>query len=524
MPNRQKRPRAETRCGCPARMLLSMDDESGRWHVAFFSDAHNHHVLELRFSSMLPGHRKMSEADIEQMNDMRKGGIGVSRIHNFMASLASGYHNAPYTTRNMHNVNAKQRMEGGLDAESCLRYLQECKANDPALYYKEVVDVFSGVNHHNQTVVFATALVTDEKEETYVWLLQQLQTSMKGKAPVSIITDGDKQMKSAIEQRKWFEMVEKFGVADKRWVQDMYEKRHSWATAHIRGKFFAGFRTTSRCEGLHAMISRACAMRVVDSEDNGSYFIHTVSRYGTPGKEWRVVATSDTREVRCTCMRMECFGVPYEHIIAVLILNNVHEIPRSLILPRWTKDAKLVVMQSMGVIWDSVQLTQHWCLMDWYRKVCKITCHSIEKFQFARDIAVLMLKHFENEDAGNTSFPHEGPPTEGGRPPARNPPKRNTKGNGAHGGKKTQRCRLCREVGHNRTTCPERRTMEPSSAVAEDMDSMDNDMVYDNLSGDLYATAEIPSFQCSDSDTQAGFANSNFAGTNTSGPVMSLAD
>ncbi|XP_016177873.1 protein FAR1-RELATED SEQUENCE 5-like [Arachis ipaensis] len=536
MPNRKKRPRAETRCGCPARMLLRMDDESGRWLVAYFSDVHNHHVLELRFSSMLPGHRRMSEADIEQMNDMRKGGIGVSRIYGFMVSLAGGYHNVPYTTRDMHNVNAKQRREGGLDAESCLRYLRECKTNDPALYYKEVVDgegvlqhlfwcdgtsqidyqvfgyvvafdvtykknvylsplvVFSGVNHHSQTVVFATALVADEKEETYVWLFQQLQTSMKGKAPVSIITDGDRQMKSAIEQvfpeahhrlcawhllrnatsnigkpkftrmfrdcmlgdyevrtfeRKWFEMVEKFGVADKRWVQDMYERRHSWATTHIRGKFFAGFRTTSRCEGLHAVISRyvksrysyteflrhfqrclmfvrakeveadfecakgdpvmttnlkqlersaaenytraifylfvpilnrACVMRVVDSEDNGSYFIHTVSRYGTPGKDWRVVATSDTREVRCTCMRMECFGVPYEHIIAVLVLNNVHEIPRSLILPRWTKDAKLVAVQSMGVIWDSVQLTQHWCLMDWYRKVCKIACHSTEKF------------------------------------------------------------------------------------------------------------------------------------------------
>ncbi|RYR66308.1 hypothetical protein Ahy_A03g012297 [Arachis hypogaea] len=389
MPNRQKRPRAETRCECPARMLLRMDDESGRWHVAFFSDAHNHHVLELRFSSMLPGHQRMSEADIQQMNDMRKGGIGVSRIHGFMASLAGGYHNVPYTTRDMHNVNAKQRREGGVDAESCLR---------------------------------------------------------------------------------------------------------------------------------------ACAMRVVDSEDNGSYFIHTVSRYGTPGKEWRVVATSDTREVRCTCMRMECFGVPCEHIIAVLVLNNVHEIPRSLILPRWTKDAKLVAVESMGVIWDSVQLTQHWCLMDWYRKVCKIACQSTEKFQFARDIAVLMLKHFENEDAGNSSFQHEGPPTEGGRPPARNPPRRSTKGNGGHGGKKTQRCRLCREVGHNRTTCPERRTMEPFSSVAEDMDSMDTDMVYDNLSGDLYATAEIPSFECSDSDTQAGFANSDFAGAKTSGPVMSLAD
>ncbi|RYQ83085.1 hypothetical protein Ahy_B10g101709 [Arachis hypogaea] len=117
---------------------------------------------------------------------------------------------------------------------------------------------------------------------------------------------------------------------------------------------------------------------------------------------------------------------------------------------------------------------------------------------------MLMLKHFENEDAADTSFPPEGPPTEGGRAPARNPPRRNTKGNGANGGKKTQRCRLCQEVGHNRTTCPDRRTIESSSAVADDMDSMDTDMLYDNLSGDLYATAEILSFLCSDSDTQLG--------------------
>ncbi|KAL4294937.1 hypothetical protein AHAS_Ahas18G0278000 [Arachis hypogaea] len=141
----------------------------------------------------------------------------------------------------MHNINAKQRREGGLDAESYLRYLQECKANDRALYYKEVVDgegvlqhlfwcvatrkihyqvfrdvvafdatykkniylsplvVFFGVNHHNQMVVFAATLVANEKKETYVRLLQQLQSAMKGKTPMSIITEGDRQMKSAIE-------------------------------------------------------------------------------------------------------------------------------------------------------------------------------------------------------------------------------------------------------------------------------------------------------------------------------------
>ena len=124
---------------------------------------------------------------------------------------------------------------------------------------------------------------------------------MKGKAPVSVITDGDSSVKNAIAKvfpnahhrlcachlignatsnvgkpkftfmlkkcmlgdyeigvfhRKWVEMVEEFGVQDKQWIIDLYERRHMWATAHIRGKFFAGFRTTSRCEGLHAIIAR----------------------------------------------------------------------------------------------------------------------------------------------------------------------------------------------------------------------------------------------------------------------------
>ncbi|KAL4397260.1 hypothetical protein AHAS_Ahas01G0174100 [Arachis hypogaea] len=132
-----------------------------------------------------------------------------------MASLAGGYHNVPYTTRDMHNVNAKQRREGGLDAESCLSTSQiyyqvfgDVVAFDATykenIYLSPLV-VFSGVNHHNQTVVFAAALVADEKKETYVWLLQQLQTSMKGKAPVSIITNGDRQMK--LRSSKFFQRL-----------------------------------------------------------------------------------------------------------------------------------------------------------------------------------------------------------------------------------------------------------------------------------------------------------------------------
>ncbi|KAL4328986.1 hypothetical protein AHAS_Ahas13G0254900 [Arachis hypogaea] len=205
------------------------------------------------------------------MNDMSKGGIGVSRIYSFMASLAGGYHNVPYTTRDMHNVNAKQRREGGLDAESCLRYLRECKAKDPALYYKEVVDGEGVLQHlfwcdgtsQIDYQVFGDVVVFDATREIRDLCLatSTVANCNKREGSRSIITDSDRQMKSVIEQvfpeahhrlcawhllrnatrnigkpkftrmfrdcmlgdyevgtfqRKWFDMVEKFGVADKR--------------------------------------------------------------------------------------------------------------------------------------------------------------------------------------------------------------------------------------------------------------------------------------------------------------------
>jgi hypothetical protein len=167
--------------------------------------------------------------------------------------------------------------------------------------------VFSGVNHHNQTIVFATGLVTRETEETYVWLLEQFVCAMKGKTPISVITDGDIAMKNAIRkvfpkahhrlcawhllrnastnvgtpdfmrylkrcmlgdieiskfEELWGEMVHKFCLEDNMWIKEMYEKRKMWSTAHIRGFFFAGLRTTSRCDALHSHLRQFVHSRI----------------------------------------------------------------------------------------------------------------------------------------------------------------------------------------------------------------------------------------------------------------------
>lgn len=61
--------------------------------------------------------------------------------------------------------------------------------------------------------------------------------------------------------QKWESLVADFGLEDNNWVREMYEKRKMWATAYIHGNFFAGFRTTSRCEGLHFEFGRYVSVR-----------------------------------------------------------------------------------------------------------------------------------------------------------------------------------------------------------------------------------------------------------------------
>lgn len=57
---------------------------------------------------------------------------------------------------------------------------------------------FVGVNNHRCTTVFSCAIVSDETEGTYMWLLQTFMKAMSQQKPKSIITDGDVVMIRAI--------------------------------------------------------------------------------------------------------------------------------------------------------------------------------------------------------------------------------------------------------------------------------------------------------------------------------------
>ncbi|GJW86773.1 FAR1-related sequence 5-like protein [Tanacetum coccineum] len=165
--------------------------------------------------------------------------------------------------------------------------------------YKMVFVPFTGINHHNRCITFASGLLSDETVGAYKWLLEEFKNAF-GKDPNVVITDQDPSMKIAIPEcfpntrhrlcmwhimqklvtkvgtaicnktdfkrricdivwtyqilpyefeREWEIMIKDFQLDDNKWLQDMFDIRESWIPAFLRDELMAGLmRTTSRSE------------------------------------------------------------------------------------------------------------------------------------------------------------------------------------------------------------------------------------------------------------------------------------
>ncbi|KAE8687256.1 Protein FAR1-RELATED SEQUENCE 3 [Hibiscus syriacus] len=59
---------------------------------------------------------------------------------------------------------------------------------------------FTGLNHHGQTILFGCALIFDDSEASFVWLLKTFLTAMNNHQSVSLVTDQDRTIQTAVSQ------------------------------------------------------------------------------------------------------------------------------------------------------------------------------------------------------------------------------------------------------------------------------------------------------------------------------------
>ena len=151
--------------------------------------------------------------------------------------------------------------------------------------YNKPLIMLAGVNHNRKTIPFGCALVVHEKEESFIWVLEQLVEAGDGQKLEMILTDGDKAMANAIKavfplachrlclwhlmrnarshggdkfvsglikcankyrtpngfEKGWAELVTYYEVKDKKWAIELYNDKEKWAEAYLRGYFFCRY-------------------------------------------------------------------------------------------------------------------------------------------------------------------------------------------------------------------------------------------------------------------------------------------
>ncbi|CAJ2642864.1 unnamed protein product [Trifolium pratense] len=334
-----------SRTNCEARFRVQYRKQKDRYVVTAFVECHNHELTPARFVHLHPVYRKISEADKAQIDGLQTRGIRTCHIMGYMIAQKGGYASVGFTKKDLYNYFDKKMRECIKDGDvvASLNYLNVKSSTDPMLYAEYAVDnsngrmrslfwadgssrsdyfcfgdvlafdttyrrnkynyplvVFSGCNHHSQTVIFGAALVADETTETYKWVLNCFLECMEGKQPKAVVTDGDGAMREAIKQifpdathrlcawhlnknavenvkdnpefldgfqkamysnftkdefeEYWSELIKETEVEQHPWVVKTYENRSLWATGYLRDQFFGRIRTTSQCEAVNAII------------------------------------------------------------------------------------------------------------------------------------------------------------------------------------------------------------------------------------------------------------------------------
>lgn len=149
---------------------------------------------------MLPAYRKTSEDDKYQMKTIRKSGIPTSCIYDFFATQIGGYENIGYSRRDMYNEKFKGIKVKSFITNDALDFLNGMCDNDYMMYLRHTVNencmlqhpfwcdgvcctdyslfrymlaldatyrkityntplvIFSGVKHHNQSIIFGNVI------------------------------------------------------------------------------------------------------------------------------------------------------------------------------------------------------------------------------------------------------------------------------------------------------------------------------------------------------------------------------
>ncbi|XVF50778.1 hypothetical protein PTKIN_Ptkin04bG0130800 [Pterospermum kingtungense] len=337
-----KKPRKETRTGCLAHMIITRQP-NGKYRVSHFEAIHNHDNINPNNDRTLKLQNELCfaqafETDQPNTSETQNPAFHLMGrkllVQESLDCLALDYEN------HLKSERTRDMKEG--EAGRLLRYFQRQHFENPSLFYAIQLDIndkvsnifwaddnmvadynyfgdvvlldtscrinvdfkpfvqFIGVNHHNDVLIFAAALLYDDTVESLKWLFHTFLEAMSGKKPKVILTDQDaivveavssilpetshricvwqmhqnafkhlsyilkdaeafaNDFRSCIYDHKdeddfiqaWEAMLDNYNLKQNEWLRWMYREREKWAVVYGRNTFFIDMKRSHLGESL----------------------------------------------------------------------------------------------------------------------------------------------------------------------------------------------------------------------------------------------------------------------------------
>ncbi|KAL4347167.1 hypothetical protein GQ457_17G013140 [Hibiscus cannabinus] len=153
---------------------------------------------------------------------------------------------------------------------------------------------------------------------------------------------------------------------------------YTWASCGI-------FQTELKHETLYRLIDP-----VVLIGDSRTFHL---TKYKDPSKIYEVVLDVITQNLMCSCRKVEIVGLPCYHQLHVLKLEDYSKLPQSLILHRWTKNAKLSAPSfiEFNVSPELKQMSRFASLRSMSSRLCYVASQTNETFRSVKDEIVRLV-------------------------------------------------------------------------------------------------------------------------------------